>query len=500
MPSAQDFATVGHLYQSVKLGLRDLSQRLGERQLFVGQPELQVGPDIVSLPGLCAVTDLASACRAIETIVEQGEGSQADTADSHFRRFISIRAAHERLLAERPDFRAAHPAAHNPVMRRPPDPTGKVWVQFDRPRAVLDLGNSIYNHMLRCLSQGFGETRPDHKRELINAGVDLMFALDPLAKELARSKANDDDHCNAGLSFATLRSYPVVDPGVARLNLRERLAELSADSPRLEPTPRMDAALHALATTLARLGGDEASAAASLFAVPPPPGAAPVESDDSPPAAPLEAEVVEGQDLTLVFDARRCIHARFCVTGAPQTFMANTPGAWLHPDRTPVARLVEVAHACPSGAVSYRRKDGQPDEAAPEVNLLHVRENGPYAARAPLLIAGHPEGWRATLCRCGASANKPFCDGSHRTITFAASGEPETRSLDALSARDGPLRIDPQRNGPLEVSGNLEICSGTGRVVQRITRARLCRCGHSNSKPFCDGSHRAAGFKAAGFR
>ena len=103
-----------------------------------------------------------------------------------------------------------------------------------------------------------------------------------------------------------------------------------------------------------------------------------------------------------------------------------------------------------------------------------------------------------SLCRCGQSGNKPFCDGSHLGIAFTASGEPATMSLDPLAIRDGPLHVDPQRDGPLQFSGNLEICSGMGRVVSRVTQAKLCRCGHSQSKPFCDGSHRAAGFRAGG--
>ena len=58
-----------------------------------------------------------------------------------------------------------------------------------------------------------------------------------------------------------------------------------------------------------------------------------------------------------------------------------------------------------------------------------------------------------------------------------------------LEVRDGPLAIDPQLDGPLQVRGNLEITSGTGRVVARVSTARLCRCGGSNNKPFCDGTH-----------
>jgi CDGSH-type Zn-finger protein/uncharacterized Fe-S cluster protein YjdI len=207
-------------------------------------------------------------------------------------------------------------------------------------------------------------------------------------------------------------------------------------------------------------------------------------------------ERVEGEKLTLTFEAKRCIHARFCVTGAPAVFHANVQGPWLFPDATDAERLVDVAHACPSGAIRYVRKDGRAQEAAPPVNLAVVREGGPYAFRGDLRIDDASIGFRATLCRCGASKNKPFCDGSHRDAGFAASGEPVTKQADILASRNGPLAIDPQVDGPLLVRGNLEITSGTGRVVARVTTARLCRCGASQSKPFCDGSHARVGFKS----
>ena len=65
-----------------------------------------------------------------------------------------------------------------------------------------------------------------------------------------------------------------------------------------------------------------------------------------------------------------------------------------------------------------------------------------------------------------------------------------------LAARGGPLSITPVPDGPLAVTGNLEICAGPGRTVDRATKARLCRCGASANKPFCDGSHRRVGFKS----
>jgi CDGSH-type Zn-finger protein len=103
---------------------------------------------------------------------------------------------------------------------------------------------------------------------------------------------------------------------------------------------------------------------------------------------------------------------------------------------------------------------------------------------------------RATLCRCGASQKKPFCDGSHSAAGFTASGEPKTQESQPLSTRDGPLAIAPVRNGPLKVTGPLEVVSGTGRTIQRVTQTYLCRCGASANKPFCDGTHRQIEFRA----
>ncbi|HEX2670068.1 MAG TPA: (4Fe-4S)-binding protein [Polyangiaceae bacterium] len=81
-------------------------------------------------------------------------------------------------------------------------------------------------------------------------------------------------------------------------------------------------------------------------------------------------EQIEGKSLTLLYEGKKCIHARFCVTGAPKVFLANVNGPWINPDALPVESLVEIAHDCPSGAIRYRRTDGKQDEAPPPVNLL----------------------------------------------------------------------------------------------------------------------------------
>ncbi|MBL8297827.1 MAG: CDGSH iron-sulfur domain-containing protein [Rhodanobacteraceae bacterium] len=207
-------------------------------------------------------------------------------------------------------------------------------------------------------------------------------------------------------------------------------------------------------------------------------------------------EVVHGRAAIVRFTAKRCIHSRHCVLDRPDVFVPNVEGEWIHPDRATPAELLELAHNCPSGAIRCEHADGTEIEAAPRVNTVRLRENGPLAFRAPVSIAGEAQGYRLTLCRCGASMNKPYCDGSHAGAGFVASGEVAVVESQPLAERGGELKIEPTRHGPLHVSGNLEIVSGTGHTVNRVTDCWLCRCGQSKNKPYCDGSHRAAGFRS----
>ena len=101
-------------------------------------------------------------------------------------------------------------------------------------------------------------------------------------------------------------------------------------------------------------------------------------------------------------------------------------------------------------------------------------------------------------CRCGHSANKPFCDGSHTAAGFAATGEPATKPSEPLAVRNGPLAITLAENGPLLGAGPAELVSGTGRTLDRCDKTALCRCGQSANKPYCDGTHRKVGFTAPG--
>jgi len=210
-----------------------------------------------------------------------------------------------------------------------------------------------------------------------------------------------------------------------------------------------------------------------------------------------QPEIAQGREIEVSFDTGLCVHSRFCVLQAPDVFKANTPGEWIFPDRMTAPALAAVARNCPSGAITYRAGDTRLDEADPPVNTVRLRQDGPYAVNARIEIVGHGKETavhRRTLCRCGASANKPFCDGSHARIGFQATGEPETQPYDALDPRDGLLTITPMKDGPLEVHGAAELVSGTGRTFAKTRHALLCRCGGSSAKPFCDGTHALNGF------
>ena len=510
-PMGVDYATVGEFYAALGASLRTFVAKVGATEAFCGDPALQLSEREIDLAGARRVVCLKTALAAFDSIVRQGEGASDDSADSHFRRFCALRTEFAVLEAANPAFAPSHAAATNPVLRRPPRPEGRVWIEAEASIVVVDLANATYQLMLRLLAYAYAVPAPHPDKALaLELGVAAMRAVTLLGEQAARLPAGPTNPgCNAGMSFTTLRDAAALPPGPAAGRFfRERFADLATAAARISDPPLRvaDAArlLGALAERAKRL--DFSTAPVAATARPAVAAGIPLAEPDAlqPRSAQLDApspaddgiERVDGRSLNLSFEARRCIHARFCVTGAPTVFLANVQGPWIHPDTIDVERLAAIAQECPSGAIQYRRKDGRPDEAAPPVNLAAIREAGPYAVRGDLRLDGTPIGYRATLCRCGASNNKPYCDGSHHAIHFAASGEPESGRTAMLPVRDGELAIDPLLDGPLLVRGNLEITSGTGRVVSRVTTARLCRCGGSANKPFCDGTHAKIGFRS----
>jgi CDGSH-type Zn-finger protein len=154
--------------------------------------------------------------------------------------------------------------------------------------------------------------------------------------------------------------------------------------------------------------------------------------------------------------------------------------------------------------VTDARDSSLGEKSEPE-NVIRISPNGPLYFRGQIQIDaedGHTifSDTRATLCRCGASQNKPLCDGTHTKIAFSDAGM-AARGTDgdaetSVSGRGDAMKISPRLNGPLHVQGKLRIENAAGEIIFRGDDAWICRCGGSKSKPFCDGTHKAIGFRS----
>lgn len=501
-PTPRDYHSQGHLYHGVAQAIRRLAERLGEATLFAGHGEAQLGSAEFPLPGLFKVSDIATAEQAVEEIVRQGEGAPAHRDDSHYARFAAIRDEYRELRAARPGFAPAHPAAVNPVLTEFTRDPGVARITHPLARRVADLGNSVYGLMVHVLVQVCAPAPlPGGLRQgLSEVSSELMQLTTTIGEACARLPIGEEHPgMNAGLTFALPRSFGQLVQANAAQILGERALELAAPARSIAEQldlPGVADGLESLAQSLTDLHREYEEHFATVVE-PGPAVEAPV-ADDVPDsgAAGDSSNEARTENIVLRFDPVRCIHSRQCVLNAPEVFLANVKGPWLHPEKDTVEHLVHVALSCPSGAITYRRLDGGDEERAPRVNFVFIREDGPYAFNASLDIEGQGRMYRATLCRCGRSKNKPFCDNSHREVEFSASGEPATLPSEALQERGGLLRVEPHKDGPLKILGPLEICCGTGRTVTRTQNVRLCRCGGSSNKPFCDGTHQRIGFRS----
>ncbi len=208
----------------------------------------------------------------------------------------------------------------------------------------------------------------------------------------------------------------------------------------------------------------------------------------------------EGKEVVISYDATRCIHAGECVRGAPAVFDPEAR-PWIAPDRADGEQIAQVIRRCPTGALTLRFRDGRVAEMPDALATIALAVDGPLYLRGRISYqraneATVVEYTRVALCRCGASGNKPFCDGSHRKLPFRDAGNltAPAKPLPAATApRDG-VRLTPTENGPLLVEGRVEFRAADGSNLIAGEKCWLCRCGNSKTKPFCDGSHKAAGF------
>ena len=126
-----------------------------------------------------------------------------------------------------------------------------------------------------------------------------------------------------------------------------------------------------------------------------------------------------GQHLTIHDNRSACAHAAHCVGQAPEVFRM-TARPWIDADAEATEKAIAAIKACPSGALAYSI-DGVLQQPAPRAAAIHITKDGPYAVVGAPQLNGDDtpvSNEHYTLCRCGQSKNKPFCDGAHASAGF----------------------------------------------------------------------------------
>src|SRR5581483_7081533 len=557
--------------------------------LFAGPPQAQATEADFGWPGLVAVTDVASAQRAIDEILEQGEGPRGEWKDAHFGQFVAILDEYTQLRAANPGFDPVRPVV--PVNVRPAERRTDVPLASDPvTRRVMDLFNVSYEILLLMLQRFFARTEetPAQLKVLSDGAIALMLqAIRPLGNLVTTLPAGPEyPGRTAGPSFELFYESDYVLPHreAAWILLAERLRQ-AADF--CEPGGPCDPGIiDRLGTIRAGLVGIADSLAAHLpsrYAKPTPP------ADRATLLARAQGFYQTGQALPTPDGATPSeVTALLAETGRalgePQppvwdlAVSATTLRARLGAEAPPVlleavAFLQDLAvRQAPPGERAARIADlGRLQRELPPA--ITTAANGPYLVtnvpplRTPL-GEDRPVPPTLALCRCGASAIKPSCDGACTTsgftdakdpkrvpdqrdtypgtqvtifdnrgicqhsglctdrapVAFRTSAEPfvapSGARLDELvrAVRDCPSGalslafdgeeardladwhgtrervIEVTKDGPYRVTGGIPLTDADGADVPRAQGSSrehyaLCRCGHSQNKPFCSGMH-----------
>jgi hypothetical protein len=259
VPHLQEFDTIGQLYRSIRFGLERLQERLGAERLFVGPRDAQATAEHFRWDELVAVTDLASAQRAIDTIVEQGEGAQGEWRDAHFGRLLGILDEYLAMKAADPAF---EPTRNVVMANVRPQATGVTVPLITDPGTArsMDLLNVCYEVLLQLLSRYFAhaDETPEQLRVLADVAVGLMFAaIKPLGSVVATQPIGwDRPGVSAGPGFELFYEVDYLLPhrAAAWVLMEERLRDAAAFAVRCGEacTPALMEPLARVATSLER--------------------------------------------------------------------------------------------------------------------------------------------------------------------------------------------------------------------------------------------------------
>jgi CDGSH-type Zn-finger protein/truncated hemoglobin YjbI len=497
VPRSQDFATVGHLYRSVEAGIAHLADKFGERWLFVGPPRAQATQQYFSWPELVAVTDVASAQKAIDEILEQGEGPRGHWKDAHFGQFVQILDEYTRLSAANPAFDPVRPVVTVNVRPSERD-TGVPLVTDPLTAQVMDLFNVTYEILLLALQRFFAHTEETDAqlKALADATVALMFqAIDPLGDLVTTLPAGPDyPGRTAGPSFELFYESDYVLPHreAAWILLTERIRQAAAFcEPGVPCAPPIADGLGTIQTSLTAI-------AEALEAHMP---ARDVRKAAEPPAP---AEVLP----SLLSQAADYYRTSVGYTGHADEFLSHLGDAVRSAyqavrasqgDARTVARLVESVLRPLHDAL---RDVSSVHGVAPVAPVPPSADPGPEPGPGP-----EPAGdalWDAALhvTRLRASYHRfappGLIEAAAALQDLACQSVPageQAHRIAALTEQMGNVRpaVMTAKNGPYLVT-KVPVRTPLGEWLTLPPQIALCRCGASAMKPFCDGSHATSGF------
>ena len=480
VPRGQDFATVGHLYRSIEAGIAHLAEKFGEEALFVGPPRAQATQQYFGWPELVAITDVASAQRAIDEILEQGEGPRGHWKDAHFGQFVAILDEFEQLREANRAFDPVRPVTLVNVRPSERD-TGVPLATDPIARQVMDLFNVSYEVLLLMLQRFFAhteETDPQLKA-LADASVNLMFdAIEPVGDLVTTLPAGPEyPGRTAGPSFELFYESDYVLPHreAAWVVLVERIRQ-AADfcQPGAPCEPRVADALREVRSGL--------TGVADALAVHLPARYAPQAPAEDP--GPLLARAADYYRTALGIPP-----ADDPARSGVAALLVSAYQAALRSDARTVARLTDSVLRPLAGSLP-----ALPAATAPQEPL---QSQDPPPSLRDLAVTA------TTLrARLGAAAPPGLLEATAALQDLAVQQAPDQASLTALAIigelrqlqRELPPAVMTAKNGPYLVTNVTVLRTPLGEERPVPPQLALCRCGASALKPFCDGAHATSGF------